>query len=161
MPARTRKGRGRRFRWRMLGRTASLLDMSTLAVFAPFKTVLHAAKGNRWVLSASRTVLVTVARPPSGALLRERRVTGGKCFNYFSPSASFPVLLPGTGARAALSACVTAQRCLYAESAACRQKTFYLRRCRVTRKKSHEYECPSSSKKSHEENTHEIRPCTN
>lgn len=43
------RGGGRRMRWRLLDRTASLLDMDTLAVFAPFKTILHAVKGNRCV----------------------------------------------------------------------------------------------------------------
>ena len=44
-------GRWRRLRWGLLDRTASLLDMNTLSVFAPVKALLHAFKGNRWVLS--------------------------------------------------------------------------------------------------------------
>lgn len=40
-------GRWRRLRWGLLDKTASLLDMNTLAVFAPVKTLLHAFKGNR------------------------------------------------------------------------------------------------------------------
>lgn len=42
-------GRWRRLRWGLLDRTASLLDMNTLSVFTPVKTLLHAFKGNRWV----------------------------------------------------------------------------------------------------------------
>ena len=52
-------GRWRRLRWGLLDRTASLLDMNTLSVFAPVKALLHAFKGNRWALSPA---------PPSAGL---------------------------------------------------------------------------------------------
>lgn len=43
-------GRARRLRWQMLDRATSSLDMNTLAVLAPIKTVLHAFKGNRYTI---------------------------------------------------------------------------------------------------------------
>ncbi|CAM9522088.1 unnamed protein product [Ectocarpus sp. 12 AP-2014] len=42
----------RRLRWGILDKTASLLDMNTLAVFAPVKTLLHAFKGNSGAFSS-------------------------------------------------------------------------------------------------------------
>ncbi|CAM9644726.1 unnamed protein product [Ectocarpus sp. 8 AP-2014] len=45
-------GRWRRLRWGILDKTASLLDMNTLAVFAPVKTLLHAFKGNSGAFSS-------------------------------------------------------------------------------------------------------------
>ncbi|CBN75526.1 conserved unknown protein [Ectocarpus siliculosus] len=54
-PDSEKKGGGsrwRRLRWGILDKTASLLDMNTLAVFAPVKTLLHAFKGNSGAFSS-------------------------------------------------------------------------------------------------------------
>eukprot|EP00903_Cladosiphon_okamuranus_P013972 g12993.t1 len=45
-------GRLRRLRWGLLGRTASLLDMNTLSVFAPVKALLRTFKGNSAAFSS-------------------------------------------------------------------------------------------------------------
>lgn len=43
-----KEGRWRRLGWGLLDKTTTILNMDTLAIFAPVKTLMHAFKGNRW-----------------------------------------------------------------------------------------------------------------